>query len=278
MIQENPEIVPNGNLHFDKSSTIPGSSSGFIIASNISNANDNIFEHTVQNDTESLFHDDVTSVSIDDINGLNLIFNDNDCGNAFFNEICESLKDKGLQIITSKQNDNLMYDNSTVITLDQQMIAGEGVAFIGPCQTGTANHSEALLKSMQMTFNQRGWDTDCLAGVMQYVPYHDDEIYKAVPSDTEKAVVPGSSFITLSFGTMPDGFKSQDVTDDILLSLARYQHYLSYDSENVTVVSNPRVPKSSNDNHYFFNEQINRAPSFNPQLIFDVSKETHYSK
>ena len=77
---------------------------------------------------------------------------------------------------------------------------------------------------------------------------------------------------------MPEGFEVEKVAEDTLLSLARYQHYLEYDSKNVTVVENPEVPKPVNDNHYFFSDQINYAPSFNSQLVFEVSKENHYSK
>lgn len=281
MAQGNPETFPKGNSNLTKTIrnvAVAGGTAGFILAGALSGVPSPSLEQEAKQNADTLLPDHTVEVSIDDINDLNLIFNDNDCGNAFFSEVCESLKDKGLQFTTSKQNDNLIYENATVITLDQQMIAGEGVAFIGPCQAGTANHSEALLKSMQMTFHQRGWDTDSLAGVMQYVPYNEEEIYNAVPSDTENAVLPDSAYITVSFGTMPEGFEVEKVAEDTLLSLARYQHYLEYDSKNVTVVENPEVPKPVNDNHYFFSDQINYAPSFNSQLVFEVSKENHYSK
>lgn len=281
MSQGNPETFPQGKPNFVKTlgnSAVAAGTAGFIIAGAISGASGATSDRQLNNGADTLLSDHTVEVSINDINDLNLIFNDNDCGNAFFNEICEALKNKGLQFTTSKQNDNLMYEKATVITLDQQMIAGEGVAFIGPCQAGTANHSEALLKSMQMTFHQRGWDTDSLAGVMQYVPYNEEEVYNAVPSDTENAVLPDSTYITVSFGTMPEGFEVEKVAEDTLLSLARYQHYLEDDSENVAVVSNPDVPKPVNDNHYFFSDQINYAPSFSSQLVFEVSKENHYSK
>lgn len=281
MPQGNPETFPKGNSNIAKTlrnSAVAAGTAGFIIAGAINGASNTTSEQQMNNGADALLSDHTVEVSIDDINELNLIFNDNDCGNAFFNEFCETLKRQGLQFTTSKQNDNLMYDNATVVTLDQQMIAGESVAFIGPCQAGTANHSEALLKSMQMTFHQRGWDTDSLAGVMQYVPYNDEEIYNVVPSKTESSVLPDTTYITVSFGTMPEGFKVEKVAEDTLLSLARYRHYLEYDSENVTVVSSPDVPKPINDNHYLFNNQINYAPSFDSQLVFEVTKENHYSK
>lgn len=276
MSQGSPESFPKGSFNFGnvvKKATVVGGAAGFIVAGALYGSSTSDLEKDANQESSHTIE-----VSLASINNLNLIFNDNDCGNAFFHDLCEALEEKGLQFTTSKQNDNLLYENATVITLDQQMIAGEGVAFIGPCQAGTANCSEALLKSMQMTFYQRGWDTDSLAGVMQYVPYGEDEVYTAIPSATEAAVLPDSSYITVSFGTMPSDFEIDKIAEDTLLSLARYQHYLEYDSKNINVISNPDIPKLVNDNHYFFDEQINNASSFNSQLVFSVNEENHYSK
>lgn len=279
MPQGNPESFPRGNSNVAstlKNSETTLSGSGFIISGDGSLMD--LSSKQDMTDVNTLLHNQTIKVNVNQINDLNLILNDNDCGNAFFHEIIEALESKGLKITTSKQNDDLMYENATVITLDQQMIAGEGVAFIGPCKAGTANNSEALLKSMQMTFQQQGWSTDSFAGVMKYLPNNSDEVYRAVPSDTENSVLPDSTYITISFGTMSPGFDASKVADDITLSLARYQHYLANDSKDVTIASNPDVVKQANDNHYWFNDQIEGAPSFSPNLSFEVSREIHYSK
>ena len=272
MPQGNPESFPRGNSNI--ASTLK--SSGFIISGDGSPMD--LSSKQDMNDVNTLLHNQTIKVNIDEINNLNLILNDNDCGNAFFHEVIEALENKGLKITTSKQNDNLMYENATVITLDQQMIAGEGVAFIGPCKAGTANNSEALLKSMQTTFHQQGWSADSFAGVMKYLPNNDNEVYSAIPSDTENGVLPDSAYVTISFRTMSSGFNASKVADDITLSLARYQHYLANDSKDVAIVSNPDSHKQANDNHYLFNEQIEASPSFSSDLSFEVTKEVHYSK
>ena len=226
----------------------------------------------------TLLHKETIKVSVDEINNLNLILNDNDCGNAFFLAVCEALENTGLRFVISKKNSDLIYENATVITLDQQKIAGEGVAFIGPCQVGTANNSEALLRSMQMTFHQQGWITNSFAGVMQYSPNNDNEVYHAVPSDTENSVLPDSTYITISLGTMATGFDAGKVAEGITLSLARYKYYLDNDSKDVTIVSNPTTHTQANDNHYWFNEQIKASPSFSSDLSFEVTRKVHYSK
>ena len=70
---------------------------------------------------------------------------------------------------------------------------------------------------------------------------------------------------------MTPDFSADSFSDDIILSLARYQYYLEYDSTKVNIDSNPDKPTTPYDNHYYFNEQINLAKAFNPDLVFKVN-------
>ena len=212
-------------------------------------------------------------VSTADINNLHLILNNNHCGKAFFKKICDALNDAGVEFQVSNKNDNLMQENVTIITLDQQMIAGEGVALIGPYRDGTANNSEALLKAMQVTFQKSGWSTDTFSGISQYQALTNGEIgYVSAPSSTEKSTFPANAQITISFGTMRDDFTTDRIAGDLILSLARYEHFMKNDRENIMTVSNPSLSKVSYDNHYSFNEQINLAPSFRPDMDIKVER------
>lgn len=280
MSQGNPENFPRGNsnfVHSQKNLAAVKEKGGFIFTDDTSEDSTSLNQSFSQ-EASSLLSEPNTKISIDDINNLNLIINDNDCGNAFFHKLCDQLSDKGLQFTISKQNNNLMYENATVITLDQQMIAGEGVAFIGPQHAATANHSEALLKAMQITFEKSGWDTEAFSGVMQYVSSNSNVVYHAVPSETENVVLPDSTYVTVSFGTMPDGFGIDTIAEDLLISLARYQNYIKQNSEITTIETFDDISISLNDNHYLFHEQISEAPAFNPNHTFEVYQDAHYSK
>lgn len=229
--------------------------------------------------SEDLISPTTVNVSIDDINQLGVILNDNDCGNSFFKNICSSLEEYGLEFEISNHNDNIQCDNATVITLDQQLSYGEETFLIGPCQDGTANKSEALLKATQVTFANRGWNTQSLAGLQKYATGTDsDTVYTKVPSPTEENTPESSSQITIAIGTGGSFFSSEKIAEDVILSLARYQNYLDKESAYVEEEIDALAPHMKNDNSYFFNSQINNAKSFDPSVVVNIEKERVRSK
>jgi len=280
MVQVNPENFPKENAKLTKN--WKGSILAGTIAASVAVFGSQALFHSSNQSTEQpsdLLADSIISVSTDDINDLNLIVNDNDCGNAFFVDVCDYLEKQGLQFITSKQNDNLKYEDATIITLDQQMMSGEGITFIGPKQDGTANHSEALLKAMQVTFHSRGWDTVSEAGIAEYQTLDNGEIsYVTVPSPTEVDSLDSSAQVTVAIGTTPDGYTTQKIAEDLMLSLARYQDYLKNVSSYVQIDEGANSPHMQNDNSYYFNEQINNASSFNPDSVVEVQRKQVHSK
>ena len=279
MSQVNPENFPKGDMKLKKKIgkiVALGTLTGVIIANGQKDPSD------VNNDLDSMVSDSTLEVSIDDINdNLSLIINDNDCGNAFFEDFCQSLEEQGIEFLTSQANDNLDYENSTVITLDQQMVAGEGIALVGPQKDGTANHSEALLMSMLVTLHNDGWDANAIAGISQYQSLDNgDVIYTTVPSPTEQMATKSDAQITVAIGTMPTDATTEKLAKDVTVALGRYSHYLMNDAKDVEIIADPKSVHAEYDNSYYFDKQIIYANSFNHANHLEIidSKSQHHAK
>ena len=279
MNQVNPENFPKGDMKLKKKIgkiVALGALTGVIIANGQKDSSD------VNNDLDSMVSDSTLEVSIDDINdNLSLIINDNDCGNAFFEDFCQSLEEQGIEFLTSQANDNLDYENSTVITLDQQMVAGEGIALVGPQKDGTANHSEALLMSMLVTLHNDGWDANAIAGISQYQSLDNgDVIYTTVPSPTEQMATKSDAQITVAIGTMPTDATTEKLAKDVTVALGRYSHYLMNDAKDVEIIADPKSVHAEYDNSYYFDKQIIYANSFNHANHLEIidSKSQHHAK
>ena len=279
MNQVNPENFPKGDMKLKKKIgkiVALGALTGVIIANGQKDPSD------VNNDLDSMVSDSTLEVSIDDINdNLSLIINDNDCGNAFFEDFCQSLEEQGIEFRTSRSNDNLDYENSTVITLDQQMVAGEGIALVGPQKDGTANHSEALLMSMLVTLHNDGWDANAIAGISQYQSLDNgDVIYTTVPSPTEQMATKSDAQITVAIGTMPTDATTEKLAKDVTVALGRYSHYLMNDAKDVEIIADPKSVHAEYDNSYYFDKQIIYANSFNHANHLEIidSKSQHHAK
>lgn len=279
MNQANPENFPKGDMKLKKKIgkiVAMGALTGVIITNGQNNPSE------VNNDLDSMVFDSTLEVSIDDINeNLSLVINDNDCGNAFFENFCQSLEEQGIEFITSRANDNLDYENSTVITLDQQMVAGEGIALVGPQKDGTANHSEALLMSMLVTLHNNGWEANAIAGISQYQSLDNgDVIYTTVPSPTEQAATKSDAQITVAIGTMPADATTEKLAKDITVALGRYSYYLMNDAKDVEIIADPKSVHAEYDNSYYFDKQIIYANSFNHSQQVEIvdSKSQHHAK
>ena len=278
MSQVNPENFPKGDLNLKakigKIATL-GALTGVLIASGQK------LSSNLNHDLDTMISENSIDVSTNDINQLNLIINDNDCGNAFFENFCHSLESQGIEFLTSRANDNLDYENSTVITLDQQMVTGEGIALVGPQKDGTANHSEALLMSMLVTLHNDGWETNAIAGISQYQSLDNgDVVYTTVPSPTEQIATKSEAQITLAIGTMPAEATTDKLVKDVIIALGRYSHYLANDAKNVEIKLEPNSVHAEYDNSYYFDKQIINASSFshNKQVEISHSKPQHHTK
>lgn len=163
----------------------------------------------------------------DEINDMNIIINDGDCGNAFFSEVVQTLQDDGLKVTTTSNFQNINQDNSVVITLDQQYSAGPGTVILAPFNNTRVGYSDSLAICMQSAFNQNGFLADEIScGQIGYEKDENGNVSYMVPSSTERAidVDKDTSFVTISFGT--SSTNSSLVAKSIENGLSRYHHFL----------------------------------------------------
>ncbi|MBQ8132235.1 MAG: hypothetical protein IJ193_07070, partial [Bacilli bacterium] len=64
--------------------------------------------------------------TLDQVNSLNIVIDDNDCSDTFMADIYEKLEEDGIQFKKSRKGNNVDVNDGVVITLDQQYMAGPG--------------------------------------------------------------------------------------------------------------------------------------------------------
>ena len=199
---------------------------GLSLVSSNFNDNDN-------NDIATMIDDKFIEVSSDNINDMNIIINDSNCSDTFFNEVCEELRNDGLKFSTTSDNMDINKDNSVVITLDQQYSSGEATLIFAPYDNTRLGYSDSLTLSMQSAFLQNGFFADELSiGKFGFKENEDGTVTNVVPTDTESAIDSNydTSFVTISFGTV--NVNAHWVAKSIENGLARQKYYLdNYDAD-----------------------------------------------
>ena len=99
-------------------------------------------------------------LGLDDIKNLNLVINDNECGNFFIEQICEKLIEYGVSFNFSNHENNLPLNNAVVVTLDQQYVSGPNVSVIAPYHNKVNDTSDSLALSMHTAFKTKGIGVD----------------------------------------------------------------------------------------------------------------------
>lgn len=219
------------------------------------------------------------AMDIEDINKLNIVINDNDCGDAFFQEVCENLETYGLEFTTSKNDDVVKAENATVITMDQLYSSGPGVVLVGSIDDNAATKSEALLMSCQAEMYRQGFESVMVSGLKEFQQQEDGNVLcKKIASPTEELVADSSSFVTISFGTSNDN-KSL-VAKTIINALGRYDYFLQNNQDMVTPVEKERQEADyvTTDNSYCANEQMMHLQEFDFQTEIAVDNTRRYSK
>jgi hypothetical protein len=100
--------------------------------------------------------EDPINISIEEVNSLNIIINDNDCREEFINSVCEELDKDGIKFTFTRNGENIDVDNAVVITLDQQYMAGPGTAVFAPLENERLGYSDALAIAAQKAFYEKG--------------------------------------------------------------------------------------------------------------------------
>lgn len=205
-----------------------------------------------------------TNVSLDEVNDMNIIINDSDCSDTFFEDVCAKLSDDGLIFTVSRNNENINKDNSTVVTLDHQYSSGSDTIIFAPYNNTTVGNSDSLALSMQAAFKQNGFlGNNIVCGKVGYREDENGNIVTSIPTETEEALDADSdtSFVTISFGTQ--NTNSEWVAKSIENGLARQRYYLNnYDTGSDLVYR----ASSTDDVEViadYFNSDVNTLNRFN---------------
>lgn len=203
-------------------------------------------------------------VSIDDLNDMNVILNDNDCSDTFFQDVLSQLREDGLSVTATHNGEDINQNDATVITLDQQYSAGEGTVIFAPYDNARAGHSDSLALSMRAAFLKDGFLADEIScSQTGYFVDSDGHVQYHVPTSTEKAIDQecDSSFVTISFGT-----KNQDAekaAKSIESGLARQNYYLNEDDNQSDLIYRAHASDSLEGVAEYFGTDVSQLKQFN---------------
>jgi len=169
-------------------------------------------------------------VNICDLNQFNIVINDNDCSDTFFEDICSGLRDAGLEFKITKNCEDISPNSGIVITLDQQYSSGASNIIFAPYDNSRVGYSDALALSMKAAFDKKNSQNKIMCGKAGYREIEGGKITKSIPTETEEKLENDSdiSFVTISFGTQ--AIESEEVVECLLNGLLRQRCYLdNYD-------------------------------------------------
>ena len=256
-----------------------------------------------QDDTQELdtmISPSITSVSLDEINQMDIIIDKSNCDDALFQNIIEQLKKDGFSFTVTQNEMDINQNNATIITIDQ-MNDPNSVSIVAPYDNARVGQSDSLALSMQMAFQQNGFTNDTITCGKKDFREEDSTIYYSSPTDTEKAINEGydSSFVTLSFP--PEETNSERIARIIEMGLARHSCYLMTDNQTDLIYRansgdslgmvasyfgtdinrlkeyNHITDTSFQDAQAVINPAVSYMPAFSQNLYFEIEKEGSYT-
>lgn len=190
------------------------------------------------------------SIPVEELEKLNIIIHNNDCGDSFFQKVCDTLEEDQIpfRCVSGPLGEDI--DNSTIVTLDMQYSAGSGTLIFAPVDNTRAGYSDSLALAMKAGLREGGLEHLLIVSGM--TGFRQDEfgnVSHYIPTPTEEAVGDhlNTNFVTLSFGT--SNIDPIKVAKGIESGLVRHKCYLdNYDTgtdliyksrsgEEVTVVA-----------------------------------------
>ena len=241
----------------------------------------------------------ILNVPSESINSMNIIINDDQCSDSFFQEVCAQLKKDGLVFEVTSGNQNINQDNHVVITIDQQYHSGTSNYIFSSFDNTRLGESDSLALAMKAGLEECGLqDGEIVSGRIGYRIDENGNVQHQIPTPTEEAINPNydTSFVTISLGT--------DCNDPVMVAkgiesgLARQKYYLEhYDlqtdllyrsdyGESVQVVadyfgSSVRALNQMNDlkeedtlrSQTIINPSVSSIPTFNKDSQFLIQFE-----
>ena len=244
----------------------------------------------------SLMISEASNISSSEINELNIIINDSNCSDSFFNDVCDILKKDGIEFDTTSNCVDINKDNCTVITLDQQYSSGAGTLIFAPYSNTRLGNSDSLAIAMQSAFDQNCFFVDDI--LCSQIGYEKDffgNVRYNVATDTEKAIDDDkdTSFVTISFGTTNNNaewtaksienglarhkcyINNYDTGSDLIYcanqsdSIDEISKYFGVDSSNL-VKFNKINDKKVADTQAIVNPNVQSMDVFNKNFIFEI--------
>lgn len=171
--------------------------------------------------------EDPVEATLDDINSMNIIINDNDCSDSFIEEIYNELESDGIKITGTNNDKDINYDNSIVITLDQQYMAGPDMLVIAPYDNNRIGNSDALALACERAFDENGFFVEGIESGIRGYEETDEGVTERIATNEEKIINSNynTSFVTISFGTT--NTNAHLVVSSIENALTRYNYYIN---------------------------------------------------
>ena len=256
-------------------------------------------------DMEMFFSDEYDEnknlfASLDDINSLNIIINDNNCSNTFFKAVCSELEEDGI-VFKEVKGDSNLEENSIIITLDQQYMSGPGSIIIAPYQNNSNNDSDALALALNVELEKNGMIMGKITCGVSGYRKTEYGVSERVPTSTEEKITDDSSYVTIAFGVQ--SLDPKIVATSIKNSLIRYYSYVNnvdgknylgengklvpYDliyriehSENLEDIknklndSNVQVSDGLLENQVIINSCVKKINEFSKDTLISLSEKT----
>ena len=171
----------------------------------------------------------ILNVPSESINSMNIIINDDQCSDSFFQEVCSELQKDGLVFEVTSNNQNINQDNHVVITIDQQYHSGTSNYIFSPFDNTRLGESDSLALAMKAGLEECGLkEGEIVSGRIGYRIDENGNVQHQVPTPTEEAINPNydTSFVTISLGT--------DCNDPVMVAkgiesgLSRQKYYLEH--------------------------------------------------
>lgn len=236
------------------------------------------------------------NVSIDSINDMNIIINDSDCSDTFFNEICSFLSSHDLKFDITRNCVDIDEDDCTIITLDQQYNSGFGSLIYAPFNNTRLGYSDSLALAMKAAMEQNKIVVDdIISGRVGFRRDEEGNVSTIIPTEAEEKIDSdrSTSFVTISLGTQ--NLDPAIVAESIINALMRQRYYLdNFDAntdllyradsgEQVSIVAdyfgasdqellefNKLKNGETLEAHTIINPDVKNIDAFNSSIVFNT--------
>lgn len=220
-------------------------------------------------------------ILLEDIKKLKVIFNDCDCNNTFFEDVCCQLKKDGILFSETNLCKGIDVSDAIVITLDQQYASGTETFILGAYDNERVGDSDALALSIQAAFLENNILVDTIiCGKTGYREFDDGRVMDRIPTKTEDSISNKSntSFATIALGT--DNISVDLVVKSIESALARFASYLkkkNIQNDFIYRVDYEDTISNIADRYNLTVEQLNLANSRNSDEELLIKDQIIYS-